>query len=166
MHLTGEGPGAILRFEAFLSFINRLLFMGSQRVRHDWATELNWTEWLYNIQLKTSKGILFWPPSDAYVRSFLYLLYSLIKLYYTKALSDQAWSLTPDWILLLQEPRIPASWFNNNLSPWKRCTQYASKFGKLSSGHRTGNGQFHFNPKERQCQRMFKLPHNCTHLTC
>ena len=21
------------------------------------------------------------------------------------------------------------------------------------------------NPKERQCQRMFKLPHNCTHLT-
>ena len=24
---------------------------------------------------------------------------------------------------------------------------------------------FHFNPKERQCQRMFKLPHNCTHLT-
>ena len=25
---------------------------------------------------------------------------------------------------------------------------------------------FHSNPKERQCQRMFKLPHNCTHLTC
>ena len=23
---------------------------------------------------------------------------------------------------------------------------------------------FHSNPKERQCQRMFKLPHNCTHL--
>ena len=22
------------------------------------------------------------------------------------------------------------------------------------------------NPKERQCQRMLKLPHNCTHLTC
>ena len=25
---------------------------------------------------------------------------------------------------------------------------------------------FHFNPKERRCQRMLKLPHNCTHLTC
>ena len=25
---------------------------------------------------------------------------------------------------------------------------------------------FHFNPKERQCKRMFKLLHNCTHLTC
>ena len=24
---------------------------------------------------------------------------------------------------------------------------------------------FHSNPKERQCQRLFKLPHNCTHLT-
>ena len=23
---------------------------------------------------------------------------------------------------------------------------------------------FHSNPKERQCQRMLKLPHNCTHL--
>ena len=25
---------------------------------------------------------------------------------------------------------------------------------------------FHSNPKERQCHRMLKLPHNCTHLTC
>ena len=25
---------------------------------------------------------------------------------------------------------------------------------------------FYLNPKERQCQRMFKLLHNCTHLTC
>ena len=31
---------------------------------------------------------------------------------------------------------------------WKCCTQYASKFGKLSSGHRTGKGQFYSNPKE------------------
>ena len=25
---------------------------------------------------------------------------------------------------------------------------------------------FHSNPKERQCQRMLKLSHNCTYLTC
>ena len=25
---------------------------------------------------------------------------------------------------------------------------------------------FHSNPKERQCQRMLKLLHDCTHLTC
>ena len=72
--------------------------------------------WLYNIQLKTSRGLLFLPPSDAYVRRFLYLLYTLIKLYYTKALSNQASSLAPDWILLLRGPRILALWFNNNLS--------------------------------------------------
>ena len=28
------------------------------------------------------------------------------------------------------------------------------------------NVSFHSNPKERQCQRMFRLPNNCTHLTC
>ena len=25
---------------------------------------------------------------------------------------------------------------------------------------------FHSSPKDRQCQGMLKLPHNCTHLTC
>ena len=25
---------------------------------------------------------------------------------------------------------------------------------------------FHSSSKERQCQRMLELPHNCTHLTC
>ena len=62
---------------------------------------------LYNFVVNTSMRVLFLPPSDAYVRSFLYLLYTLIKLYNTKALSDQASSLAPDWILLLQRPRIP-----------------------------------------------------------
>ena len=34
---------------------------------------------------------------------------------------------------------------------WKCCTQYASKFGNFSSGHRTGKGQFSF-----QSQRKWK----------
>ena len=38
--------------------------------------------------------------------------------------------------------------------------KYVSKFGKLRSGLKTGKGQFSF-----QSQRMFKLLHNCTHLT-
>ena len=29
------------------------------------------------------------------------------------------------------------------------CTQYASKFGKLSSGHRTGKGQFSFQSERK-----------------
>ena len=40
------------------------------------------------------------------------------------------------------------------------------QIGKLSSGHRTGKVNFHSSPKEGQCQRMFKLLHNCIHLTC
>ena len=32
---------------------------------------------------------------------------------------------------------------------WKCCTQYISKFGKLSSGHRTGKGQFSFQSQRK-----------------
>ena len=38
----------------------------------------------------------------------------------------------------------------------KCCTQYASKFGKLSSGHRTGKGQFSFQSQRRA------MPNYCT----
>ena len=38
----------------------------------------------------------------------------------------------------------------------KCCTPYASKFGKLSSAHRTGKGQFPFQSKRKASQRMFK----------
>ena len=32
---------------------------------------------------------------------------------------------------------------------WKCCTQYASKFGRISSGHRTGKGQFSFQSQRK-----------------
>ena len=32
---------------------------------------------------------------------------------------------------------------------WKCCTQYDNKFGKISSGHRTGNGQFSFQSQRK-----------------
>ena len=32
---------------------------------------------------------------------------------------------------------------------WKCCTRYASKFGKLSSGHGTGKGQFSFQSQRK-----------------
>ena len=64
---------------------------------------------------------------------------------------------------------------------WKCCTQYASKFGKLSSGHRTEKGQFSFQSQRRtmpknvqttaqlhsshtlakQCSKFSKLGFNC-----
>ena len=42
---------------------------------------------------------------------------------------------------------------------------YANKFGNSAVATGLEKVSFHSNPKERQCQRMFKLPHNCTHLT-
>ena len=36
---------------------------------------------------------------------------------------------------------------------WKCCTQYASKFGKLSSGHRTVKGPFSFQSKKDNAQK-------------
>ena len=40
----------------------------------------------------------------------------------------------------------------------KMLHSICQQIGKLSSGYRTGKGQFSF-----QCQRILKLPHNCTH---
>ena len=71
--------------------------MGVGLVRSLQPPDFLWIYWrVYNSVVNTSKGVLFLPPSDAYVRSFLYLPYTLIKLYYTKALSNQASSLAPD----------------------------------------------------------------------
>ena len=39
---------------------------------------------------------------------------------------------------------------------WKCCTQYASKFGKVSSGHRTGKDQFSFQSQRRT---IWKIVH-------
>ena len=46
----------------------------------------------------------------------------------------------------------------------KCFTQYASKFGKLSSGHRTGKGQFSFQSQRKAMRKNAQLPQNCTHL--
>ena len=58
---------------------------------------------------KTSKGDTVSAPFWCLCRHFVYFFYTLIKLYYTNSLSDQALPLAPDWILLLQRPRILVS---------------------------------------------------------
>ena len=90
----------------------------------------NWTElitnWrVYNSTDNTSKRVFFLPPSDVYVRSLLYPFYTLIKLYCTKALCDQASSLVPD--CFPPEAKNPSFflYFSNNLSEAK---QYATKW--------------------------------------
>ena len=46
------------------------------------------------------------------------------------------------------------------------CTQYASQFETSAVATGLEKVSFHSNPKERQCKRLLKLLHNCTHLTC
>ena len=41
------------------------------------------------------------------------------------------------------------SYFKSWKMLWKCCTQHASKFEKLSSGHRTGKGQFSFQSQRK-----------------
>ena len=43
---------------------------------------------------------------------------------------------------------------------------YDSKFGKLSSGHRTGKGQFSFQCKRKAIPKNLQLPHKCGHFMC
>ena len=66
-------------------------------VRSLQSPDILWILWrAYNFIANTNKGALFLTPSDVYVRSFLYLFHTLVKVYYTKASSDQASSLAQD----------------------------------------------------------------------
>ena len=78
----------------------RLQSMGSQRVRHDWATSL--------IRLlKTSGWGTLHLPSDVCVKSFLCPSYTLIKPCYTKAL---------EWSSLVPDSKAKSSFFGDHES--------------------------------------------------
>ena len=68
------------------------------------------------------------------------------------------------WILSFKPTFSLSSFTFIQMMLWKCCTQYASKFAAVATG--LEKVSFHSNPKERQCQEMLKLLHNCTHLTC
>ena len=65
------------------------------------------------------------------------------------------------------DDRIPAELFQipKDDAFKKCCTQYATKFGKLSNGHRTGKSQFSFQsqrkamPKNAQTTAQLHLSH-------
>ena len=64
---------------------------------------------------------------------------------------------------------IPVELFQTwKMMLWKCCTQYVSKFGKLTSGHRTGKGQFSFQsqrqamPKNAQTIAQLHSSHTLT----
>ena len=121
---------------------------------------------------KNWQGCTSSPTSDVSVRSFLYLSYTLIKLCYTKALSGQALSLAPDRNPLLLRPRIPTSFTAhspNHLGGSSRIPRQGVSFHLSPANLDNSAGtkglekvSLHSNPKERQCQKLFKLLYNCT----
>ena len=82
MHIVGEGPGETPTDLRCLSYlINNFLTDVKQLA-------------------KTSKGTLFPSPSGVYVRSFLYLYYTLIKFCYTKS-SQKSSLVSGPWIEII-----------------------------------------------------------------
>ena len=125
--------------------------MGSLRVGHDWATSLS----LFTFMHWRRK----WQPTPVFLLGESQGRRSLVGCH----LWGRTESDTTEWLSSSSSnPIYRLPWWLSGEEP---ACRYISKFGKLSSGHRTGKGQFHSNPKERQCQRMLKPPHNCTHLT-
>ena len=61
--------------------------------------------------------------------------------------------LIPEYSGINKEQRIPERSKTAHRKPPVKCFL-------------TEKVSFHSNPKERQCQRMPKLLHKCTHLTC
>ena len=60
--------------------------MGVGLVRSLQPPDILWIHWrVYNFIANTNKRVLFLPPSDVYVRSFLYLLYTLKKTFLHKS---------------------------------------------------------------------------------
>ena len=64
---------------------------------------------------------------------------------------------------------IPAELFqilkDDALKVPAKCQQMPANLENSAVATGQEKVSFHSNPKERQCQKMFKLPHNCTHLT-
>ena len=76
------------------------------------------------------------------------------------------WDLGNINIKLVEVMAFQLSYFKSwKMMLWKCCTIYASTFGKLSSGHRTGKGQFSFQskrkamPKNAQTTAQLHLSH-------
>ena len=63
---------------------------------------------------------------------------------------------------------IPAELFNILKDDAVKVLQLNMPTNLENSAVATGlkKVSFHSSPKERQCQRILKLLHNCTHLTC
>ena len=147
-----------------------LRLMGSKRVGHDWATELNWTESICRAGIETQMWRTdLWHIGEQ--RGWDELRECHWHIHMAMCETDSSWGAAvqqrgPAWCpVTVQRGGMVGrgegapkgrnicthmadskSW---KMMLWKCCTQYASKFGKLSSGHRAGKGQFSFQSQRK-----------------
>ena len=141
----GSNPGFLL----FRQILYQLRHKGSPRI-------------LECVAYPFSSGSS-WPRIRPWPRGLLHCRWILYQLSY----QGSPRKITMNKALLVEVMGLQLSYFKSQkMMLWKCWTQYASKFGKLNSGHRTRKGQFSFQSRDVQSQRMFKLPHNCIHFTC
>ena len=68
---------------------------------------------------------------------------------------------------LVEVIEFQRSYFKSLKMVLLKCrTQYVKNLENSAVATGLEKVSFHSMFKERQCQRMLKLPHNCTHLTC
>ena len=119
----GEGNGSPLQYSCLENPMDRRVWSA---IVNGVTKSQTWLKWLSTADILT-ETILF--------DSFLSLFYLSCKETWKSVLQIMAFQL-----------RYFKSW---KMMLWKCCTQYASKFGKLSRGHRTGKGQFSFQSQRK-----------------
>ena len=129
-----------------------LWFMGFQRVRHDWATELNWTELNNNPIFKTAKETqmyrtVFWTLWER-VRVRWFGRMALKHVYY------HMWNGSPVQVWCMIQ------------DAWGWCTGMTQREGmgrKVGGGFRMGNTYI---PMADPCQCMVKPLQYCKIISC
>ena len=134
--------------------------MGLQRVGHDWATSLS----LFTLMLWRRKC----QPTPVFLPGESQGWWSLVGLS-----SVGSHRVGHDWSDLAGAAAavevMEFRWAISNLERWC-CESAALNMPANLENSAVATGlekvSFHSNPKERQCQKMLKLWHNCIHFTC
>ena len=115
-------------------------FMESQRVGHDWATELNWGHYPYFKRWQEYTEELhkkYRNDPDNHSSRLTHLEPDILECEVKCTLGNITMNKTSEG------DGVPVELFQIlNMMLLKCYIQNASKFGKLSNGHRTGKGQF------------------------
>jgi len=128
-----------------------------QSCGHCWGFQISWH---IGFSSFTASSFRIWNSSTGIPSPPLALFIVMLPhLTSHSRMSGSRWLITPWWLSgswrsflysSCEVMEFQLSYFKSwKMMLWKRYTQYASKFGKLSSGHRTGIGPFSFQSQRK-----------------